>query len=86
MSGGDYLEMVLISMGGLFCLAGLALGLRFLPGVVGSIAAFFGVPALARYGVDVPWPWLWILLPLALDPLAWLARTRMRRSRDGSSS
>ena len=85
MSGGDYLELVLISMGWLFFLAGLALGLRFLPGAAGSVAAFFSVPALARHGIEVPWPWLWILLPLALDPLAFLARTRMRRSRNGSS-
>jgi len=31
---------------------------------------FFSLPALAKYGVEVSWPWLWILLPLALDP--WL--------------
>ena len=40
----------------------------FVPGVVGSITVFFSLPALARHGVDVPWPWLWILLPLLLDP------------------
>ena len=83
MSGGGYLELVLISMGWLFFFAGLGLGLRFLPGAAGSLAAFFSVPALARHGVEVPWPWLWILLPLALDPVAWLLRTRMRRSKDG---
>jgi hypothetical protein len=83
MGGGDYLELVLISMGWLFFIAGLALGLRFLPGVVGSIAAFFSLPALARYGIEVPWPWLWILLPLALDPLSGWLRTRMRRSPNG---
>jgi hypothetical protein len=43
-------------------------GLGFVPGVAGSLAAFFTVPALSQYGVQVPWPWLWILLPLALDP------------------
>ncbi|HYR35060.1 MAG TPA: hypothetical protein VEQ87_12280 [Burkholderiales bacterium] len=31
---------------------------------------FFSLAALAKYGVEVSWPWLWILLPLALDP--WL--------------
>jgi hypothetical protein len=40
----------------------------FIPGVVGSISVFFTLPAVARYGVDVPWPWLWILLPLVIDP------------------
>jgi hypothetical protein len=33
-----------------------------LPGVVGSIAAFFTVAAL-----QAPWPWLWIAMPLFLD-------------------
>lgn len=85
MTGTAYLEIVLISMGWLFFAAGLAAGLRFLPGAVGSIAAFFSLPALARHGVELPWPWLWILLPLALDPLSQLARTRMRRSKNGPS-
>jgi hypothetical protein len=39
-----------------------------IPGVVGSVTVFFSVSGLERLGVDVPWPWLWILLPLALDP------------------
>jgi hypothetical protein len=42
-------------------------GIPFLPGVAGSLAAFFTIPALAVYGVDTPWPWFWILLPLFLD-------------------
>ena len=42
-------------------------GIPLVPGVVGSLAAFFSIPALAAYGVEVPWPWLWILLPLFLD-------------------
>jgi hypothetical protein len=42
-------------------------GIPLLPGVVGSLAAFFTLPALGHYGVDVPWPWLWIVLPLLLD-------------------
>jgi hypothetical protein len=42
--------------------------LGFIPGVVGSITVFFTIPALAKYGAQVPWPWLWILLPLLIDP------------------
>src|SRR5258706_8614629 len=42
--------------------------LGFVPGVVGSLAMFFTIPALAKYGLEVPWPWLWILLPLFADP------------------
>jgi hypothetical protein len=76
-TGGALLGLVLLSMAWLFFLLGLAVNYRllhpgvtlgFLPGVVGSLAAFFSIPALGKYGVEVPWPWLWILLPLALDP------------------
>jgi hypothetical protein len=76
-TGSVLLGLVLLSMAWLFFLLGLAINYRllhpnvtlgFLPGVVGSLAAFFSIPALARYGVEVPWPWLWILLALALDP------------------
>ncbi len=42
-------------------------GIPFLPGAVGSLAAFFSVATLIRIGYDVPWPWLWVLLPLFLD-------------------
>ncbi|HEY5899449.1 MAG TPA: hypothetical protein VIV54_17930 [Burkholderiales bacterium] len=42
--------------------------LGFVPGVVGSITVFFTLPAIARYGIEVPWPWLWIFLPLLIDP------------------
>jgi hypothetical protein len=84
MTGTAYLELILVSMGWLAFLAGLALRLPVLPGIVGSVAVFFTVPALARHGVEVPWPWLWILLPLLIDPLSRLLRTRMRASRDGS--
>jgi hypothetical protein len=42
-------------------------GVPFIPGVCGSLAAFFTIPALAAYGLEVPWPWFWILLPLFLD-------------------
>jgi hypothetical protein len=88
MTGGALLGLVLLSMGWLFFLAGLAAnyqalraarrGLGPLPGLVGSLTVFFSLPALARYGVEVPWPWLWILLPLALDP--WLVLL-LRRSK-----
>ena len=73
MSGGALLGLILISMAWLFFLAGVAInfqalrrstrGVPVLPGVVGSVAAFFSVAAL-----NAPWPWLWILLPLFLDP------------------
>ena len=43
-------------------------GLGFIPGVAGSIAVFFSIPALAGHGIEVPWPWLWIVLPLVVDP------------------
>ena len=75
MTGGGLLELILLSMGWLFFLGGLAANyqaksasrLGFVPGVVGSITVFFSVPALAGYGIEVPWPWLWILLPLIID-------------------
>ncbi len=87
MTGGDLVGLILLSMGWLFFLGGLAMnvhalrlslgakegertpsGLGFLPGVVGSLTVFFSIPALAGLGFEAPWPWLWILLPLALDP------------------
>jgi hypothetical protein len=89
MTGGGLLGLVLLSMACLYAVAGLALNwyafarkfarpLALLPGVAASLAVFFGIPAL-----DPPWPWLWILLPLALDPynppLSWLiSRPRPR--------
>ncbi len=84
MTGTAYLELVLISMGWFAFLAGLVLRLPLLPGVIGSVTVFFTIPALARHGVEVPWSWLWILLPLAIEPVRALVRTRMRRSKDGS--
>jgi hypothetical protein len=50
-------------------------GIPLIPGVVGSLAAFFTVAALAGRGVELAWPWLWILLPLFLDVycLGWIA-------------
>jgi len=87
MTGGGLLELVLLSMGWLFFLAGLiahyqilrhslrakpderiSSSMGFVPGVVGSVTVFFSIPALARHGIDVPWPWLWIALPLVIDP------------------
>src|SRR6476646_11376464 len=44
-------------------------GLGPLPGIVGSLTMFFSMPAVARSGIDLPWPWVWILAPLVLDPL-----------------
>lgn len=82
MTGGNYLELILLSMGGFAFLGGLALRLRVVPGIVGSLTVFFTVPALARHGVEVPWPWLWILLPLALEA-RWLLGPKMRGSRNG---
>jgi len=81
MSGGALLALILISMGWLAFIGGLAMGVRYLPGVVGSVTVFFTLPAVAKYGIEVPWPWLWILLPLAVDPLR--ALFRMRASRNG---
>lgn len=73
MTGLGLLGLILVSMGWLFFLAGLAFnyqalrrsgrGIPLLPGLVGSITVFFSIRAL-----DVPWPWLWILLPLVIDP------------------
>jgi len=78
MTGTDFLALVLVSMGWLFFLAGLAVnysarrrsrpGIPLLPGLIGSVTVFFSLPPLIQRGMDVPWPWLWILLPLVLDP------------------
>lgn len=79
MTGAALLGLVLLSMGWLFFLGGLAAnyqalrrhakpGLGPLPGIVGSVTVFFSLPALAKHGIELPWPWLWILLPLAIDP------------------
>ena len=43
-------------------------GLGPLPGVVGSLTVFWSVAALLKSGVPIAWPWLWILLPLVIDP------------------
>jgi hypothetical protein len=62
-------------------------GIPLIPGVVGSLSVFFTIPALARYGIEVAWPWLWILLPLFLDVycLGWillLRRTKLRKTKN----
>jgi hypothetical protein len=90
MTGASLVGLVLLSMAWLYALGGLALNayawvkksprpLALAPGVAASLAVFFSIPAL-----DPPWPWLWILLPLALDPynppLSWLINRRRRRS------
>lgn len=106
MSGGAFLGLILLSMGWLLFLGGLAVnyatlrrslrakegervpsGMGFVPGVVGSLTVFFSLPVLARWGVEVPWPWLWIVLPLLVDPycvgafaLMVLERLRGRRA------
>jgi hypothetical protein len=89
-TGTGLLALILLSMAWLFFLAGAAINLQawrrsrpgvpVLPGVVGSLAVFFTLPWFASYGVEVPWPWLWILAPLALDPgcLARLAASAAR--------
>jgi hypothetical protein len=45
-----------------------ASAIPILPGVAGSVSVFFLIPQLGtRLGIDVPWPFFWILLPLVLD-------------------
>ena len=89
MTGTGFLALVLISMGWLFFLGGLAInyqalrrarpGIPVLPGIVGSATVFFSIPALAKLGVELPWPWLWILLPLVIDPFCALGLLRRLR-------
>ena len=88
MTGGALLGLILLSMAWCFFLLGLAFhiqiarkrlsakGMGFLPAVSGSLAVFFSIPVLARHGIDVPWPWLWIVLPLLVDPYLWLLLRR----------
>jgi len=66
MTGTGLLGLILLSMAWLLVLAGFVFKQRPLAGIAGSVAVLFTIPALARYGIEVPWPWLWILLPLAL--------------------
>jgi hypothetical protein len=78
MTGSGFLALILLSMGWLFFIAGVLVNYRAvggarrlgpLPGVVGSLTVFFSIAALAARGIELPWPWLWILAPLAIDPL-----------------
>jgi hypothetical protein len=95
MSGGALIGLVLLSMAWCFFVFGLVIhwpllrkrlkgapvpaGMGFLPSVVGSVAVFFTLPLLQGYGIDIPLPWLWILLPLVSDPyLLYLIFRRLR--------
>ena len=72
MSGSALLGLIVVSMAWLFFVMGSVINLQalrkggraipVLPGVAGSLAAFFTVAWL-----QAPWPWLWIVLPLFLD-------------------
>ncbi len=43
-------------------------GVLFFFGIFGAFIAYFSINVLeGRYGVEVSWPWFWILLPLFLD-------------------
>jgi uncharacterized membrane protein len=43
-------------------------GVLFIFGILGAVLAYATVGWIRKYfGVDVPWPWLWIVLPLFLD-------------------
>jgi hypothetical protein len=66
MTGSGFLGLILLSMAWLLVLGSMLFRLWPLTGIAGSVALFFTLAALAKYGLEVPWPWLWILLPLAL--------------------
>ena len=94
MTGGNLLGLVLLSMGWLFSLGGLAFNLadrrrplRYWPGVAGSVTVLFTLPLFPAYGMEVAWPWFWVLLPLLLDPgsLPALAAMAFRRFRGRST-
>lgn len=75
MSGGAFLGLLLLSMAWLFSLGGLAFNLlrrdrplRYWPGLAGSLTVLFSLPLLPRLGVEVAWPWVWVLLPFFIDP------------------
>jgi hypothetical protein len=60
-------------------------GLPFLAGALASFVVFVSIPLADKYlQVEVPWPWLWILLPFFLDvlgPGGWILRLlRLRRT------
>src|SRR5438128_1292887 len=57
MTGGALLGLIMLSMAWLYFLIGVIRpGMGFVPGLVGSLAVFFTIPALARYDVEVPGP------------------------------
>ena len=72
MSGSALLGLIAVSMAWLFFVWGAVINLQalrtgrdaipVLPGIAGSLAAFFTVAWL-----QPPWPWLWIVAPLLLD-------------------
>lgn len=57
--------------------------LGFVPGLAGSLAMVFSLPALKRLGVELSWPWVWVVLPLLIDPycIPLLALLLIRRFR-----
>jgi hypothetical protein len=94
MTGGGLLGLILLSMGWLFSLGGLALNfadrrrpLRYWPGLAGSLTVLFTLPVFPELGVEVVWPWLWVLLPFVLDPgsLPAVAAMAFRRFRGKST-
>jgi hypothetical protein len=94
MTGMDLLGLILLSMAWLFSLGALAFNLadrrrplRYWPGVAGSLTVLFTLPAFPARGVEVAWPWLWVLLPFVLDPgsLPMIATTAFHRLRGKST-
>src|SRR4029078_5012054 len=79
MTGTDFVALVLVSMGWLFFLAGLAVnysarrrsrpGIPLLPGLIGSVTVFFSLPPLIQRGMDAPSP--------LLCSAAWTCRGRV---------
>lgn len=42
-------------------------GFPLVAGGVCAYVVFASLPVAKRLGIEVPWPWLWIALPLLLD-------------------
>ena len=94
MTGMDLLGLILLSMAWLFSLGALAFNLadrrrplRYWPGVAGSFTMLFTLPVFPARGVEVAWPWFWVLLPFVLDPgsLPAVAAMAWRRLRGKST-
>jgi hypothetical protein len=94
MTGMDLLGLVLLSMGWLFSLGALAFNLadrrrplRYWPGVAGSLTVLVTLPMFPARGVEIAWPWFWVLLPFVLDPgsLPAVAAMAWRRLRGKST-